>query len=149
MPSPETSRANLQKARAVRGPYWRQPRPWRSNEESRLVRLLVWQEWWNSQKYQTRAPSGRALARKFGCSHTWVQRLLREVRANPDKLQREVRLRGLATMEQLRMAQEKTRELRARGELRDKDVVAAKIGWARRRGINRRRDTREGFRAAP
>ncbi len=135
MPSPQASRRNLERARAVRGPYWRQPRPWRCSEESRLIRLLVWQVWWNAQKYQIRASSGRALARKLGVSHTWVQRLLREVRANPEKLQREVRLRGLATMELLSMAQEKSRELRGRGELRDKALTAARISRARRRGM--------------
>ncbi len=74
--------------------------------------MLVWQDWWTAQKCQTRPTSSRALARKLGCSQTWVQRLLREVRANPDKLQREVLRRGLATMELLSMAQEKSREMR-------------------------------------
>jgi hypothetical protein len=145
MPSPEASRANLEKARAVRGPYWRQPRPWRSREESRLIRRLVWQEWWNSQKYRWSAPSGRALGRKLGISHTWVQRLLREVRADPDKLQREVRRYGVATMELFSMAQQKSSEMRARGELRDKNFSSFRISWMRRRGINRRRDVKEGF----
>jgi hypothetical protein len=145
MPSPEASRANLELARAVRGPCWRQPRLWRSREESRLIRQLVWQEWWNAQKYHWRAPSGRALARKFGISHTWAQKLLREVRGDPGKLQEEFRLHGLATMQLLFMAQEKSHEMRANGELRDRVYSSLRISWMRRRGINRRRDIKEGF----
>jgi hypothetical protein len=145
MPSPEASRANLELARAVRGPDWRQPRRWRIPEESRLIRQLVWQEWWNAQNYHWRTPSGRWLARKLGISHTWVQKFMREIRGDPNRLQEEVRGYGLATMQLLSMSQEKSREMRESGVLRDRVYSSLRISWMRRRGINRRRDIKEGF----
>jgi hypothetical protein len=79
MPSPEASRLNLENAKI----YWRASRPWRSKQETRV-----------------REPrcSGRAIARKLGVSHTYIQKLRREFAANPtamvDKASRVVRLPG-------------------------------------------------------
>jgi DNA-binding transcriptional regulator YhcF (GntR family) len=136
MPSPEASRRNLEKARA----RWRPPRPWRSYQESRLIRQLIWQEWSLAQKHpQYRLPSSRALARELGVSHTWVQRLLRKAKGNPDKLQKQLRGHGFAKIDDLRAAQQKSREMAVRGELRDVAVTKAKMSWACRRAIARRK----------
>jgi hypothetical protein len=58
VPSREASLQNLEKARA----NWRQPRPWRSYAERRLIRMFAWQ--W----LLGRGPwcSGRALAEWLG-----------------------------------------------------------------------------------
>ena len=111
MPSPETSRRNLQKARA----RWRQPRPWRSYQETRVITRLVWQ-WF---KYQgPRKSSGRAVGRWLGVSHTYIQKLVREFAIDPSNMQREERIYGPATFERLRHAQEETRKEKERGWLR-------------------------------
>ena len=75
MPSYESSMRNLAKAKA----RWRPPRPWRSVEESRIIRRLVYL-WFTSRD---RRPSARAWARALGISHTWMQKLVRQFRADP------------------------------------------------------------------
>lgn len=111
MPSRESSRLNLEKARN----HWRRPRPWRSELESRVIRRLVWQ-WQSSDQRAT--CSGRKLARRFGVSHTWIQKLVSEFETDPSKILREVRIYGAATLDELRRAQEETVTDRERGWLR-------------------------------
>lgn len=111
MPSPEASRRNLEKGRA----RWRAPRPWRSAQETRVIKLLVWQ--W----FAYRGPgkwSARAVGRRLGVSHTYVQKLVREFGADPSGMLRELRSSYLATFDQLSRAQEETRQQRERGWLR-------------------------------
>src|SRR5271165_4996301 len=132
MPSPETSRHNLEKAWA----NWRRPRPWRSESESQVVRRLTWQ-WLIGREPRC---SGRGLARRLGVSHTYVQKLVREFSADPSKILRQTsravrgygptsisaigqlqspHLRGYsATFEQLKQEQERSRRMRERGWLR-------------------------------
>ncbi len=78
MPSPETSRENLQKAKAAGKP----PRPWRSQAESRAIRLITW-HW-----HLGRGPwcSGRALARWLGVSHTYIQKLDQAAKAKEKEI---------------------------------------------------------------
>ena len=118
MPSPETSRRNLEKAKAAGHP----PRPWRFYRESRLIRRLVWQ-WLQSQGQKC---SGRALSRRLGVSHTWVQKLIRELDRSPATMAREERLYGPATFEELRRAQEETKRERDRGWLREPPRLTVK-----------------------
>jgi transposase len=111
MPSREASLRNLAKARAK----WHPPRPWRSAEETRLIRLLAWQ--W----FEYRGPvkwSTRSLARRLGVSHTYIQKLVREFVTNPSRILREVRSSHPATFEQLNRAQEETRLQKDSGCLR-------------------------------
>jgi hypothetical protein len=111
MPSPDASRRNLEKARA-RG---RAPRPWRSTQETGVIRRLVWQ--W----FTYRGPgkwSGRTVARYLGVSHTYIQKLVREFLVDSSKITREVRRSYPATFEQLNRAQRESREQKARGCLR-------------------------------
>jgi hypothetical protein len=110
MPSPERSRENLKKARAV----WRAPRPWRSRAESRVIQLFTWQ--W----HLGHGPFcwGRALARWLGVSHTYVQKLTRTLSRDENDFLRTVRCFGVPTVEGLRRAREESRQQRERGFLR-------------------------------
>jgi len=111
MPSHEASLRNLAKARA----NWRPPRPWRSPQETRLIRRLVWQ--W----FTYRGPgkwSTRATGRRLGVSHTYIQKLVREFVTNPSKAERAMPSSRLATFEQLSQAQEQSRQQKERGLLR-------------------------------
>lgn len=135
MPSRESSLRNLEKARAC----WRPPRPWRSRQETRVIRRLVWQ-WFTfrgSGKW-----SGRAVGRRLGVSHTYIQKLVREFAIDPSRVQRQQRTYGEATLEQLSCAQERTRKQRARGHLRNA-VEYSRIagGWiANNGGVGRARE---------
>jgi hypothetical protein len=110
MPSPQASHRNLEKANAV----WRRPAPWRSDEETRLIRRFTWR--WC--RYQEPRCSGRGLARLLGVSHTYVQKLIREFATDSSDMLHEERLHGHATFEGLRRAREETRKMRERGWLR-------------------------------
>lgn len=110
MPSYETSMRNLAKARAK----WRPPRPWRSSDEARMIRRYAFL--WYTGRGQK--PSGRAWARKLGISHTWLQKLLRQFRADPSKMYREARRCGDPTYAQLTRAREYSRQMGECGELR-------------------------------
>jgi hypothetical protein len=63
MPSYKSSMRNLAKARA----RWRPPRPWRSSNESLMIRRYSFQ-WYTARG---KKPSGREWARKLGISHTY------------------------------------------------------------------------------
>jgi hypothetical protein len=108
----DASMRNLAKARASEN--WRPPRPWRSKEEGLMVRRLVF--WWLTCRDRNR-PSERAWARQLRISHTWLQKLVREFKADPMKM-RKLQAYGDPTPAQLSRAQEFTRQMRQRGELR-------------------------------
>jgi hypothetical protein len=110
MPSYTSSMRNLTKARANGRP----PRPWRSPDESRLIRRYVF-VWYTSRGTK---PFGRAWAKKLGISHTWLQKLVREFQADPSEMWRLQRAHGDPRYEQLTRAQERTRRMREQGELR-------------------------------
>ncbi len=103
---------NLIKARSSEN--WRPPRPWRSEQESRMVRRFVFQ--WFTCRDRSR-PSGRAWARALGVSHTWLQKLVREFTEDPGEMRR-LQAYGDPTLAQLSRAQEYTRRMRESGELR-------------------------------
>jgi hypothetical protein len=111
MPSYESSMENLEKARV----RWRQPRPWRSKDEGQMIRRLVF--WWSTCR-DRRKPSGRDWARQLGISHTWLQKLVREFTADPSEMWRLRATRGDPQFAELSRAQECTREMKERGELR-------------------------------
>lgn len=104
---------NLAKAR--RSPRYHPPRPWRSKEESRIIRRFVWQ--WLTSRDRNK-PSARSWARQLGVSHAWVQKLVKQFRADPSEMQQEARRGGDPTLAQLTRAREDTRRMRERGELR-------------------------------
>jgi hypothetical protein len=111
MPSYESSMRNLAKANA----RWRPPRPWRSSQESQMIRRYVFQ--WLTCR-DCRSPSGRSWARQLGVSHTWLQKLVRQFRTDPSEMYREARRCGEPAYAQLTRAREYTRRMREQGELR-------------------------------
>ena len=86
MPSHESSMRNLAKARAKMRP----PRPWRSTQESQMIRRFVFQ--WSTCRGTK--PSGRTWARALGISHTWLQKLVRQFQADPSQMWRLQRANG-------------------------------------------------------
>jgi len=110
MPSYESSVRNLAKARA----RWRPPRPWRSSDESRMIRRYAFQ-WFTSRGNK---PSGRAWARALGVSHTWLQKLVKEFTADPSQMWRLQRANGDPKFTELSRAREYSQQMRERGELR-------------------------------
>jgi hypothetical protein len=110
MPSYQSSTRNLAKARAKMRP----PRPWRSSDESRIIRRYVFQ--WATGRGQK--PSGRAWARELGISHTWLQKLVRKFVADSSEMWRLRATKGDPKFTELTRAREHSREMRERGELR-------------------------------
>jgi hypothetical protein len=123
MPSYESSMRNLAKAQA-RG---RPPRPWRSNQESRIIRRFVFQ-WFTCRGSR---PSGRAWARQLGVSHTWLQKLVREFAADPTKMWRLQATNGDPQFSELSRAREYTRHMGERGELRRELYMSRGAKWTR------------------
>jgi hypothetical protein len=107
MPSYESSMRNLARAREKGRP----PRPWRSSQESHMIQRYIF--YWLTCRGNR--PSGRAWARALGVSHTWLQKLVRRFAADPSEMSR---LRGDPQLADLGRAQEYTRQMRERGELR-------------------------------
>ena len=108
----DASMENLAKARASKN--WHPPRPWRSKEEGHMVRrfVLLWLTCRDASR-----PSGRNWAKQLGISHTWLQKVVRALKANPDEMRR-LQSQGNATLAQLNRAKEYTVRMRERGELR-------------------------------
>jgi hypothetical protein len=110
VPSPETSRRNLEKAKA----NWRAPLPWRSLQETRLIRTLAWQ-WYKMKEPRC---GGRQIARWLGVSHTYIQKLVREFDGDTRNIVQQQRAYGRATFADLGRAQEETAKIRELGWLR-------------------------------
>jgi hypothetical protein len=111
----DASVRNLAKARASR--RYRPPLPWRSKEESEMIRRFVFQ--WLTCRDRSR-PSGRSWARQLGVSHTWLQKLVREFSADPSEMCGLQRSEGDPTFAQLSRARQYSQEMRERGELRSR-----------------------------
>lgn len=109
----DASMKNLAKARS--SPRYHPPRPWRSEEESLMIRRFV--ILWFTCRDRNR-PSQREWARQLGVSHTWVQKLVKKLTANPAKMYEEIRGYGDPAIAELAMARERTQEMKEAGELR-------------------------------
>ena len=105
--------ANLEKAR--NSPRYHPPRPWRSQEESLMIRRFVF--WWFTSRDRNK-PSGRDWARQLNVSHHWVQKLVKEFKANPTEVYEEMRCYRDPTIAELATARERTREMKEAGKLR-------------------------------
>jgi hypothetical protein len=131
LPSREASSRNLELARA----RWHAPRPWRSIQETRVIKRLVFQ--W----FGYRGPekwSGRAVARRLGVTHTYIEKLVREVRADAGEMLSLRAAYGEADFGDLSCAQEHTKRMKERGELRTPRLwkwVEFKIGDQVVRGV--------------
>ncbi|MGC2284447.1 MAG: hypothetical protein WA542_04290 [Candidatus Acidiferrum sp.] len=110
----DASKRNLQKAYARRKKLGAYPRPWRSKEESLMIKRLVW--WWHTSR-DNRRQSGRRWAKDLGISHTWVQKLIAELQADPNQVRR-LQAYGDPRLEQLSRAREQTRRMKEQYELR-------------------------------
>lgn len=109
----DASMQNLAKAKA--SPRYHPPRPWRSKEESQMIRRYVYL--WMTCRDRNR-PSGRDWARQLAISHTWLQKLVREFREHTEETQREMGRCGDPTLAQLNRARDYTGQMRENGELR-------------------------------
>jgi hypothetical protein len=136
VPSPNASRRNLEKARE----RWRAPRPWRSEQETRVIKQIV-ARWLLDRMAHC---SGRKLAQRLGVSQAYLWKLSHRLVAEPDAMFRLAReqasrasheLAGISAdgrlqrvqylstsweflFVQLGEAQERTRQLRSSGYLR-------------------------------
>jgi hypothetical protein len=106
MPSYEASIRNLLKA--VRSPRFHRQRPWRSKDESEMVKRFVFQ-WFTCR--DPNKPSGRDWARQLGISHTWLQKLVREFEEDSSEMWELQVGYGDPTLEQLSGARHDTQEL--------------------------------------
>lgn len=109
----DSSMQNLAKAKA--SPRYHPPRPWRSKEESQMIRRYV--HVWMTCRDRNR-PSGRDWAKQLGISHTWLQKLVGEFHKDPDRVLLQSRRAGDPTLAQFARAREYTQQMRERGELR-------------------------------
>jgi hypothetical protein len=109
----DASVRNLTKARA--SSRYRPPMPWRSTEESELIKRFVFQ--WLTCRDRNR-PSGRSWARQLGVSHTWFQKLIREFRLDEAEMWGLQRSGGDPRIADLIRAKGYTREMMERGLLR-------------------------------
>jgi hypothetical protein len=109
----EARQQNICKARAARK---RAPLPWRSGLESRVIEQLIWQ-WWLSTEPR-KWPAYR-VARLLGVSHTWVNKLVKRFRADPDRMRRRMRAFAPANLEKLERARQETLWQRQHGWLRE------------------------------
>jgi hypothetical protein len=108
----DASMENLAKARASEN--YHPPRPWRSQEESLMIRRLVL--WWYTCRDRGR-PSARSWARQLGISHVWLLKLVRTLKKDPEEVRR-LQAYGDPKPEELTRARMYTREMKERGELR-------------------------------
>jgi hypothetical protein len=108
----DASMGNLRKARASK--KWHPPRPWRSEEESLMIKRFVL--WWLTCRDERR-PSARSWARQLGVSHVWLLKVVRTLKEDPEEVRR-LQAFGDPRLIELRLAQEYTREMEERGELR-------------------------------
>jgi hypothetical protein len=109
----EARQRNIRKARAARK---REPLPWRSGLESRVIEQLIWQ-WWLS--VEPRKWPAYRVARLLGVSHTWVNKLVKRFHADPDRMRRRMRAFAPANLEKLERARQETRWQRRHGWLRE------------------------------
>jgi hypothetical protein len=107
----DASMENLAKARASE--KWHPPRPWRSKEESLMIRRFVL--WWHTCRDKGK-PSARSWARQLGISHVWLLKVVRGLKEDPGELRR-LQVYGDPTLEQLSRARQDTEELRRLGGL--------------------------------
>jgi hypothetical protein len=110
MPSYESSMRNLARAQEK----WRPPRPFRSDQETLMIRRLVFQ-WFTCRNQR---PSGRAWARDLGISHTWLQKLVREFATDSTNMWQLQARKGDPQIEELTRARAYSSEMERRGELR-------------------------------
>ena len=131
---------NIKKARAARK---REPLRWRSGLESRIIEQLVWQ-WWVETSGEWLVASARKnpgqtreagrpwakqrVARFLEVSHTWVNKLVKRIERDPDRMRRRMAAWAPASLEKLERAREETRRQRKFGWLRG-PIRMRRVKW--------------------
>ncbi len=145
----------MAKARAARK---REPLRWRSGLESRIVEQLVWQWWVESrveareERESGHAPAGkpayakapfadRALGKSAGrpwakqrvarfldVSHTWVNKLVKRIERDPERMRKRMAAFAPASFEKLERAREETRRQRELGWLQG-PIRMRRVTW--------------------
>jgi hypothetical protein len=95
-----------------------------------VIRRLVWQ-WLN---YPSQKWSARAVGRRLGVSHTYIQKLVREFAEDPREAKRMAQS-SIATFDELSRAQQETRQQHDLGRLRSRRMTFLQgshdaPGWA-------------------
>lgn len=108
----DASMENLAKARASKRYHPR--RPWRSPEESLMIRRFVLH--WLTCRDRGR-PSARSWALQLSISHVWLLKIVRRLKEDPSEVRR-LQAYGEPKFAELLYARECTREMKERGELR-------------------------------
>jgi hypothetical protein len=128
---------NIKKARAARK---REPLRWRSGLESRIIEQLVWQWWVESSgewlvasarknQVQTRKSwAKQRVARFLEVSHTWVNKLVKRIERDPDRMRRRMAAWAPASLEKLERAREETRRQRKFGWIRG-PIRMRRVKW--------------------
>jgi len=109
---------------AQASPRYHKPRPFRSEEESHMVKRFVYL-WFTAAGSK---PSTRAWARQLGISRTWLRKLVKEFRKDPSEMLQAQAAEGDPRFADLANARERSQEMRQRGELRP-----LKFRWWKRR----------------
>ena len=128
---------NMAKARAARK---REPLRWRSGLESRIIEQLVWQ-WWVETSGEGLVASGcknqvqtrkswakQRVARFLDVSHTWVNKLVKRIERDPDRMRRRMAACAPASFEKLERAREETRRQRKFGWIRG-PIRMRRVRW--------------------
>ena len=115
MGSREAAVRNLDEA--MRNGKWRRPRPWRSRQETHVIKRLAWL-WFNHRGPGRTRESIHSLSRALGVSRSYIQKLVMAFERDPTEMQREDRQRGPSNVTDLARAKEETRQQRERGLLR-------------------------------
>ena len=121
---------NIKKARAARK---REPLRWRSGLESRIIEQLVWQWWVETSGEWLVAKAGRPwakqrVARFLEVSHTWVNKLVKRIERDPDRMRRRMAACAPASFEKLERAREETRRQRKFGWIRG-PIRMRRVRW--------------------
>ena len=124
-------------AKALASPRYRRPRPFRSADESHLIRRFVFL-WFTAAGDK---PSARSWARQIGISRAWLLKLVREFRRDPGEMLRAQACEGDPRYADLVDARERSQEMRRNGELRPLQYQCWKL--RRRQDREWRRQQRE------
>ena len=128
---------NIKKARAARK---REPLRWRSGLESRIIEQLVWQWWvessgewlvasgWKNQAQTRKSWAKLRVARFLDVSHTWVNKLVKRIERDPDRMRRRMAACAPASFEKLERAREETRRQRTFGWIRG-PIRMRRVRW--------------------
>jgi len=133
----DTRRKNF--AKALSSPRYHPPRPFRSTDESHMIRRFAFQ-WFTCAGSK---PSLRSWAAQLGVSRTWLQKLVREFKEDPTEMLQAQAYEGDPRLSDLLDARERSEGMRRRGELRPLKYQCWKLQRRREREWLKQRQQRE------